>query len=74
MNHFNKMTGAISSLVLSILFLVVESPAFAQGASGPPTPTAAGTSPLIGYLIAVVLLVLLVVVSIIPSKRNFEDL
>ena len=74
MNHLNKMTGAISSLVLSILVLLVESPVLAQGSSGPPTPTAGGTSPLIGYLLAVVLIVLLVVVSIIPSKRNFEDL
>ena len=41
--------------------------------TGPATPTVEGTSPLIGYLIAVVLSVLLVVVSIIPSKRHVED-
>jgi hypothetical protein len=74
MNHFHKMTGAIFSLVLPTLILLVESTALAQGQSGPPTPTAEGTSPLLGYMIAVVLVVLLVVVSIIPSKRNFDDI
>lgn len=74
MNHFNKMTGAICSLVLPILLLLVESPVLAQGQAGPPTPTAEGTSPLLGYMIAVVLVVILIVVSIIPSKRNFDDI
>ena len=74
MNHFHKMTGATFSLVLPILILLMESPAVAQGQAGPPTPTAEGTSPLLGYLIAVVLVVILVVVSIIPSKRHVEDI
>lgn len=40
---------------------------------GPRTPTASGTSPLMGILIAMALGVVLVVVSMIPSKRYTED-
>jgi hypothetical protein len=56
------------------MFFATCQVAFAQQDAGPPSPTSEGTSPLIGYLLAVVLLVLLVVVSIIPSKRHFEDI
>lgn len=42
--------------------------------TGPATPSVEGTSPLFGYFIAIALSVLLVVVSIIPSKRHVEDL
>lgn len=57
-----------------LMFFATCQVAFAQQDAGPPSPTSEGTSPLIGYLLAVVLLVLLVVVSIIPSKRHFEDI
>ena len=42
-------------------------------ASGPQTPSAAGQNPLIGFLLAVALGILVIVVSIIPSKRQSED-
>lgn len=74
MNKFKTMIESGLALAVPALLLVLTSSALAQGQSGPPTPTAEGSSPLIGYLLAVVLVVLLVVVSIIPSKRNFEDL
>ena len=42
--------------------------------SGPRTPNSSGSSPLLGYIIAVALGVILVVVTMIPSKRHTEDI
>ncbi|MCH2143749.1 MAG: hypothetical protein MK082_01245 [Phycisphaerales bacterium] len=74
MNTFNELLKASHRVLVALLMLGFSCQVLAQGQSGPETPSVDGTSPLIGYLIAVVLMVLLVVVSIIPSKRHFEDI
>ena len=75
MTHLNRIIQSLSLPLVPLFVLVASSEVFAkQESSGPPSPSVDGTSPLLGYLIAVVLLVLLVVVSIIPSKRHFEDI
>ena len=61
-------------MITTLLVLACSCQAVAQGQAGPETPDVDGSSPLIGYMIAVVLMVLLVVVSIIPSKRHVEDI
>ena len=53
--------------------LATGTEAIAQS-TGPMTPRVDGTSPLLGYIIAAVLGVLLVVITMIPSKRHTEDL
>lgn len=68
----NKINERVTTAGL-MAALFTCAPLFAQS-EGPATPAVDGTSPLIGYLIAVVLSVLLVVVSIIPSKRHVEDI
>ena len=60
-------------LLATISLLVIDTVAVAQS-SGPRTPSASGSSPLLGYIIAVVLGALLVVVTMIPSKRHTEDI
>ena len=71
MNTFTKPArSAVTSAILAACTVV---PAAAQS-SGPMTPSASGTSPLLGYIIAAVLGVLLVVITMIPSKRHTEDL
>lgn len=75
MTHLNRIIQSLSLRLVPLFVLLASSEVFAkQEPSGPPSPSVDGTSPLLGYLIAVVLLVLLVVVSIIPSKRHFEDI
>lgn len=55
--------------------LAVASLAIAQDAEKPPDPKfAPETSPLIGYLIMAVLFGIVVVVSLMPSKRSHTDL
>ena len=71
-NHLTKTVGSCIGILASLLMLVAYSPVYAQ--SGPATPQVEGTSPLVGYILAVILVVLLVVVSIIPSKRHVEDI
>ena len=70
------MTKDRYNALLTTLFLLVitfsAEIAMAQN-EGPRTPTASGTSPLLGILIAMALGVVLVVVSMIPSKRYTED-
>jgi hypothetical protein len=74
MNTFYTIvSSSLRGLVLLVMLGAVNQ-LQAQEMSGPETPTIEGTSPLLGYLIAVVLMVLLVVVSIIPSKRHVEDI
>jgi len=63
------------AFVMTVFLLVMTFSteiAMAQN-EGPRTPTASGTSPLLGILIAMALGVVLVVVSMIPSKRYTED-
>ena len=75
MSHTKRIVQSLVLPLVSLLALFASSEVFAkQAPTGPPSPSVDGTSPLLGYLIAVVLLVLLVFVSIIPSKRHFEDL
>ena len=71
MKTFTK--PARSAMTSAILAACTVVPAAAQS-SGPMTPSASGTSPLLGYIIAAVLGVLLVVITMIPSKRHTEDL
>ena len=61
----------LTTLALLVITFSAEI-AMAQD-EGPRTPTASGTSPLMGILIAMALGVVLVVVSMIPSKRYTED-
>lgn len=74
MTHHNRTIQSLLYPFVSLLVLLATNEVFAkQGQTGPPSPSIDGTSPLLGYLIAIVLLILLVVVSIIPSKRHVED-
>ncbi|MEE2681297.1 MAG: hypothetical protein VX641_02885 [Planctomycetota bacterium] len=59
-------------LFAATCLMVMNAVVVAQS-SGPRTPNSSGSSPLLGYIIAVVLGVLLVVVTMIPSKRHTED-
>ena len=70
-NQLTKTVGSCPWIIAPLLVLLTSGSALAQ--SGPATPKVDGTSPLLGYIIAVILIVLLVVVSIIPSKRHVED-
>ena len=58
---------------LALLLITFSAEIAMAQAEGPRTPTASGTSPLMGILIAMALGVVLVVVSMIPSKRYTED-
>jgi hypothetical protein len=58
---------------LSLLVITFSAEIVMAQDEGPRTPTASGTSPLLGILIAMALGVVLVVVSMIPSKRYTED-
>ena len=70
------MTKDRYNAILTTFFLLVMTfsaeIAMAQN-EGPRTPMASGTNPLLGILIAMGLGVILVVVSMIPSKRYTED-
>ena len=74
MTYLSRIIRASSLSITLLLMLLVSSDVFAQAPQGPPSPNVDGTSPLLGYLIAIVLLILVVVVSILPSKRHFEDI
>lgn len=67
----DKYNALLTTLFLLVMTFSAEI-AMAQN-EGPRTPTASGTSPLLGILIAMGLGVVLVVVSMIPSKRYTED-
>ena len=62
-NHLTKTVGSCIGILASLLMLVAYSPVYAQ--SGPATPQVEGTSPLVGYILAVILVVLLVVGSFV---------
>lgn len=68
-----RIQTVLFSLFAMTCMLVVNNAAVAQS-SGPRTPNASGSSPLLGYIIAVALGVILVVITMIPSKRHTEDL
>lgn len=74
MSYLTRILQSMSFLLAAFLPLIASSEVFAQAATGPPSPSVDGTSPLLGYLIAIVLLILVVVVSILPSRRHFEDI
>ena len=62
----------IAPIVVLATMLVTCTDVLAQNA-GPATPSAAGQNPLLGFILAVILSVLVIVVSIMPSKRQSED-
>ena len=74
MTNLSKSILSFLQPLVLLFVLLANTSAFALQQSGPPTPKVDGTSPIWGYLIAVVLMILLLVVSIIPSKRHFEDI
>ena len=74
MTYFSRILRTSSFPTTLLLMLITSSEVFAQAPQGPPSPSVDGTSPLLGYLIAIVLLILAVLVSILPSKRHFEDI
>ena len=71
MMNKDRYNALLTTLFLLVITFSAEI-AMAQN-EGPRTPTASGTSPLLGILIAMALGVVLVVVSMIPSKRYTED-
>ena len=68
-----RIHTVLFSLFAMTCLMAVNAVAVAQS-SGPRTPNASGSSPLLGYIIAVALGVLLVVITMIPSKRHTEDI
>ena len=68
-----RIHNVLFCLFATTCLLLMDGIALAQR-SGPRTPNASGSSPLLGYIIAVVLGVLLVIITMIPSKRHTEDI
>ena len=68
-----RIRNVLFSLFAATCLLAMNGVVIAQS-SGPRTPNASGSSPLLGYIIAVALGVILVVVTMIPSTRHTEDI
>ena len=65
------MGTRLGALCVTMLVLGMSSAAFA---SGPPAPVLRKTHPAwIGYVVIFVLLVMVTVVSLMPSKRSHQD-
>jgi hypothetical protein len=71
----SRLVGAITRAVTAALAAcIAHAPALASAIGAPPPPTLRRTAPVwVGYLVTFALLAMVVIVSLIPSKRGHQD-
>ena len=69
-----RVSGLALTLLVAVTPLLLPVLAMAQDDGAPPEPTLRRTAPLwLGYLVMFLLVAVVVVVSLIPSKRSHQD-